>query len=251
MLSYGDITLDSDMSDRKSTLPQDSGQPPVAGAPVSLSRRRFARGAAPVLLGTLASKPVLGAEYICTVSGHASGNASAHLTEGVDCAVGKSPEVWKTTDEWPSPFTKGTLPLPPPPNSGANCVYPGIGRGTLFNGYTASGGASLASQFWTRNATNATEACGVRLTAGNRPPSSMLEVLNSNIADPNLTLRLGKATIASLLNAASFGASYPVGADRIVEMFNAVRSGGSYTVAGANINLTKLCVIEYLEKLYS
>jgi hypothetical protein len=34
-------------------------------------------------------------------------------------------------------------------------------------------------------------------------------------------------------------------------MFNAVKDGGTYFVEGANLNLTRTGVIQYLEKLYS
>jgi hypothetical protein len=251
MLVIALTMLDSYMNDPKSSLPNDSGQRKQTGAPVSPSRRLFAKGAAPVVLGSLLSKPVLGAEYICTVSGNASGNASAHLTDDAGCDVGMAPNEWKDQLTWPAPFKKGTLPAPPSTTGSGNCVYPGDGRGTLFNGYTPAGGPSLANQFWTRNAQNATEACGVRLTPGDRPPSSMFEVLNSNIADPDMKLRLGKATIASLLNEAHFGTTYPVSAARIVEMFNAVQGVGSYHVAGANVSLNRLGVIKYFESLYS
>jgi len=48
------------------------------------SRRRFAKAglAAPVVLATLASKPVLGAvPWTCTISGQLSGNVSGHTAE--------------------------------------------------------------------------------------------------------------------------------------------------------------------------
>jgi len=210
-----------------------------------MDRRRFAKGVTPVVLGSLVSKPVLGAQYICTVSGHTSGNASAHLIQGVNCSVGMPPAHWALeSTAWPAGFVKGTLPV----ISGTVCSFPAPGIGTLFNGYTTAGGRVLADQFWTRNAAN---GCLVRTTPNNRPSSSMLEVLSSTIPDPDLTLRLGKATIASLLSAAGSMVNYPVSPDRIVDMFNAVRSGGSYLVPGANLSLTKLGVIEYLEKLYA
>ncbi len=246
MLSHGDITLDSDMSDRKSTLPQDSGQLPGVGAPVSLSRRRFAKGAAPVLLGTLASKPVLGAEYICTVSGHASGNASAHATNDLVCDVGNDVTYWLTND-WPGGFVKGGLP-----DSDNACSFTPA-QGTLFKDVT-SGGATLANVFFYRSATQ-TNPCrtvfdltpsGGQLSR----PASLYQVLARTGSGEQF--RLGRATVASLLNAASPAISYPISAQRIIEMFNAVKDGsGTYHVDGANLELTRLGVIDYLEKLYS
>jgi hypothetical protein len=234
MLSHGDITLDSDMSDRKSTLPQDSGQPPVAGAPVSLSRRRFARGAAPVLLGTLASKPVLGAEYICTLSGHTSGNASAHLTEGVNCAVGFGESHWlNSATTWPSDFTKG----------GVNPQCSPTGNATLFNGFPTAGTPKLDPKFFVQKVS---DVCTLG-TSGTA--ASMLQVLSSTGSDP--LSRLGRATVVSLLNVNSPAITYPVTQARIIEMFNAVKDGANYKVEGANLELTQLGVIEYLEKLYT
>jgi len=216
---------------------------------LSVARRRFAKGLAPAVLGTLASKPVLGAQYICTVSGHTSGNMSARPDDGVSCAVGKSPSYWLANLAWPAAFTRGTLLVKS--TSPDRCEYLLPGKGTSFNGYTTTGGRKLSDQFWTRNPEN---NCLVRDTPNNsnsRPAASMLDVLNSNVPDPNNNFRLGKATIASLLNAAALNSTYPISADRIVEMFNAVRAGGSYRVAGANLDLTKLGVILYFEKLYN
>jgi hypothetical protein len=235
MLSHGDITLDSDMSDRKSTLPQDSGQPPVGGAPASLSRRRFARGAAPVLLGTLASKPVLGAEYICTVSGHASGNASAHLTN-ISCDSGDDVAAWRLAASWPNGFNRGGVP-------GTDCLFTTAEpQGTLFNGT-----AGLAATFYYAT----TSGCAVGTTSGNGYASaSMRQVLDTTSSDE--VFQLGRAVVASLLNAAKYP-SYPVSQTRIVAMFNAVKDGGGnvYHVEGANLNLTRTGVIQYLEKLYT
>ncbi len=78
-----------------------------------MARRRLVRSAlaAPVVLSSLASKPVLGAEaYHCTVSGQLSGNVSAHPGD-VICAArsvragpsGLIPHSW-TSDH------KGDLP---------------------------------------------------------------------------------------------------------------------------------------------
>jgi hypothetical protein len=62
---------------------------------------------------------------------------------------------------------------------------------------------------------------------------------------------LGRATVVSLLNVNSPAITYPVTQARIIEMFNAVKDGANYKVEGANLELTQLGVIEYLEKLYT
>ncbi len=65
---------------------------PEASPKIDQQRRRLAKGglAAPVVIGTLLSRPVLGATpWKCTVSGQLSGNVSGHETETC-AALGKS-----------------------------------------------------------------------------------------------------------------------------------------------------------------
>ena len=68
---------------------------------VNEQRRRLTRGglAAPVVLGTLLSRPVLGAApYNCTISGQLSGNVSSHGTP-INCkTLGLSPGFWKKSE---------------------------------------------------------------------------------------------------------------------------------------------------------
>lgn len=222
------------MDDLNSLPPEEPGQRIGAGAPVSMGRRRFAKGAAPVVLGSLLSKPVLGAEYICTVSGHASGNASVPATADLVCDVGKTPDDWALEPNWPSGFTKGVLPA----ETGSTCTF--TEGATLFNGY-----AGLANTFYF-----STTSCEVGTTEGTGyEAASMLQVLSA----PNTSelFQLGRAVVASLLNAAEENSNYPVSQARIVEMFNAVKNGGNYFVKGVNLDLTPIGVIRYLEKLYS
>ena len=64
---------------------------PEASPKIDQQRRRLAKGglAAPVVIGTVLSRPVLGATpWTCTISGQLSGNMSGHETE--TCALGKS-----------------------------------------------------------------------------------------------------------------------------------------------------------------
>ena len=72
-------------------------------------RRRFTKGglAAPVVLATLASKPVLGASfsYHCTVSGKLSGNTSSHGSDTCVVSGVKTADQWKAlppVGNWPS-----------------------------------------------------------------------------------------------------------------------------------------------------
>jgi hypothetical protein len=72
---------------------------------VNQSRRRFGLAglAAPAVMLSLASKPVMGASYWCTGSGGMSGNTSGHGTK-LSC-LACSPGYWKTSPgTWPKPY---------------------------------------------------------------------------------------------------------------------------------------------------
>jgi len=77
---------------------------------VDEQRRRLSKGGlvAPIVLGTLLSRPVLGAApYNCTMSGQMSGNTSSH-GDPVDCStLGLSPGYYKNHDAWPAPYVYG------------------------------------------------------------------------------------------------------------------------------------------------
>lgn len=245
MLASETTLPDSAMNDPNSPFRDDAGQRKQEGAPVSVGRRRFAKGVAPVVLGTLASKPVLGAEYICTVSGHASGNASAHLTNDAVCDVGDGINFWRN-DGWsdlPAPLNnKGTLPTPITTTTPKTCDF-GTGQGTLFNGLVLDG-QTLSPTFFYSIPDN---DCVVNQNSS-RPAASLYQVLARTGGGE--IFQLGRVTVASLLNAAKYP-NYPVSQGRIIKMFNAVKDGETYYVDGANLNLTRSGVIEYLQKLYS
>lgn len=83
---------------KKSTSDKPQNAPDVAphgGKLASNSRRRFTKTGlgAGTVIATLVSKPVLGAQYYCTVSGMQSGNTSMH-GPAVTCE-GCSPDYWK------------------------------------------------------------------------------------------------------------------------------------------------------------
>ncbi len=214
-------------------------------------RRRLARGglAGTVVLGSLISRPVLGAvPYNCTISGQLSGNTSSHGAPVPCSTLGRSLLYWKggstelNVPVWPTPLLKGGIPGPIcyPANSTA--------AGTRFNGYT--NGATLASVFFgTNGSTSPAGTCTVG-TANNGNNATMLQVLFS--ANTSEIFRLGRATIVSILNSLqpaipSFG--YPLTATQVITMFNAVYSGGTFQV-NATTSWTRLQVITYFESLY-
>ena len=80
--------------------------------PLNEQRRRLTKGglAAPIVLGTLLSRPVLGAApYNCTISGQLSGNTSSHGAP-VECGtLGASPGYWRQDQkEWPGGLIYGS-----------------------------------------------------------------------------------------------------------------------------------------------
>jgi hypothetical protein len=216
--------------------PDPALPPPGEAVPVDGSRRRFARAgvATSVLLGSLVSKPVLGAApYRCTISGQMSGNASPRQGDGVPCSsLGSSLSFWRDSGSWPSGFVKGALP------NSSNCTFNNgqNPQGTVFNGY-----AGLQATFFFSNSAG----CPVNSTSGNA--ATMLQLLHSTAA--GLVFDLGRATVVSLLNYASNPTNYPVSPSMIVAMFNATRAGGTYPV-NPTTSWSGTQVLTYLRSLY-
>lgn len=228
------------MSERQDhEQPASSGAAHGAGAPASMSRRRFARAgaAAPVVLGTLVSKPVLATEieklYHCSISGQVSGNISAHVKDPGYCkTLGRSPGYWKNHLSWPGGIVSGTLPS-------GSCSFSGGTKGTAFNGYS-SGGATFGDAF-RRKSIDSNSLCKVfdcaEGTAYSNIPAdrkaTMLEILNTGGGLNESSLKaLGRATVAALLNALAYGEAYPLTAAQVITMFNAVYKGGVYMANG-------------------
>lgn len=225
---------------------QESSAPGRERLDASVSRRRFTRAGlgGSIVLASLASKPVLGQSLPavnCTVSGQISGNLSRpDLADGA-CISGNPPSTWLSATTWPTPlFDKGTLP-------NQNCNF--SKKGTVFNGFTPGGGVPpLADTFFNEGTGSGnTQACSI-ITSETDNPTTMLQVLSS--MGVNDDLYLGGVVVASLLNATSFGISYPVTAHTIIAMFNAtIIPGGEYPVASGK-SWSRARVIEYLESLY-
>jgi hypothetical protein len=223
---------------------------------VKVSRRRFARAglSGSVVLGSLASKPVLGAvPYHCTVSGQVSGNLSRAALAG-ECVLGQCTQFWIDGD-WPSGFVKGTQPS-------ENCAFVGNvspsvprARGTSFNGFTTGAGvpALIPAFFNVATGSGSSQACSVTLTLTTnlRLYSTMLQVLSTTDLDEKF--ELGRVVVTSLLNVALLGNSYPVTTHSIIAMFNATFGGGNFfPVDGSQaVTWNRTRVIEYLSSLYS
>lgn len=229
--------------------PKDTPQTCAKGP--DLSRRRFTRAgaAAPVVLGSLISKPVLATgdrpPYNCTISGQMSGNTSSHPTK-VDCkTLGRSPGYWKNHTGWPAGISRGYLP----DNSCSFSISQPAG--SFFNGLSV-GGSTLATAF-RRKASGG--ACIV-LDKGDAEWNSttdkatLLQVVNTGGGLNESTYKaLGRATVASLLNALAFAPAYPLTPKQVIDMFNAVHAGGTYQVNPSTF-WTADQVKTYFESLY-
>lgn len=234
--------------EREEAARQESAEPSVKNP----SRRRLARAgiAAPVVLGSLTSQPVLGttSRYWCTISGKLSGNVSNHANE-LNCkTLGKSPGYWKNKS-WPGPFIKGTL-------SDSSCNFSGSSlAGTVFNGYSADG-KTLAAAFKMKanggacTIYDATDSVNFGTCT---KKATMLQVLHTGGGlNDTMIASLGRATVASLLNAKQFGGaygSYPLTQGQIIDMFNAVYLGGTYQI-NPTVSWDRDQVRNYFESLY-
>jgi hypothetical protein len=218
------------------------------------SRRRFTRAglSGSVVLGSLVSKPVLGAvSPYCTVSGQASGNLSREAL-AVSCRVGQPPSYWTGANVvWPLVvssgvpgsdwYVKGTAS-----NNGCNFTGSKV-RGTNFNGFTPGGGVpALKAAFYNVSGMG---ACNVVKTSTSNL-ATMYQVLLTTSADPDF--ELGRLVVASLLNARSLGNTYPVTEHTIIAMFNATFGsvGYFYPVDGSMaVMWDRARVIQYLSSL--
>jgi hypothetical protein len=217
-----------------------------------MARRHLVKSAlaTPVVLSSLASKPVLGETlYQCTVSGQVSGNLSRDANEAL-CRIGNTPTYWRdTTFAWPSPFLKGTAPSP------NNCLFNGqLVRGTNFNGFSQPGTPVLLSPFYNLPiGTGQSQSCAVVAPAvANNNPSTMYQVLAQAAAPAGLAAdqwELAQVVVASLLNSYQFAPNYGVTASAIIHMFNSTYGGGLFAVNGT-VSWNRAQVIEYLKKLY-
>lgn len=179
-------------------------QPPV-GQPNAV-RRKIAKGtlAAPVILATLASKPVLAAApWRCTISGQVSGNMSGHESETCD-QLGRSPTYWQS-NPWPDCDAFFT-----------HCGDAGALTARLFKDTPHGMSIGLFADAF-NNELNAAKATAVEVLEGKTTPTTAYA-----------TTRLGQEAVAALLNALQFGTAYPIPSADVITIFNAIATTGSY-----------------------
>lgn len=222
--------------------------------PVNLGRRRFARAgaAAPAVLGTLASQPVLAQTstdrppYHCTISGQLSGSTSRAPDTRVCNQQGRSPGYWKN-HAWPAStvVSKGFMPT-------ASCSFTTTApRGTFFDGFSFNG-QTLTSAFRRKSVDSSCRVIDRRESGFSNITSkaTMLQVLNSEGGLNDTSLKaLGRATVATILNGIQWPTTYPVSPDRAIKMFNEVVLNGS-TIVSPGVAWNENQVKNYFESLY-
>jgi len=223
--------------------------PPTAGR-VSASRRQFAKAGvgAPVVLGSLLSKPALGAGYTCTISGQISGNISSHPTADTCSELGRTPSYW-VGNAWP---TGGGYPSKGnnPASSTNNCRWNGgLVKGTSFSAW-ANGGKTLGNYFYFNPNTACSNILASVAGGSSTEAATMLQVLNATVST-NDVFDLGREIVTAILSSLSAPASYPVTVPMLIDMFNAVApSGGSYTFPNSTKTWNRTQVLTYLKSLH-
>lgn len=196
------------------------------------TRRRLAKAglAAPVVLATLASKPVLGAApHNCTISGQLSGNTSAH-TQGTCTTLGKSPAYYAGLPpaSWPNAVNDflNASGLPRQFKVVPFTLYNTTRFVDAYENEKLTGtniGQILPSTVW-----DVLMGYVVRPVDGIQNSTWQLRVRSGYFSD----IELGREAIAAYMNAFSFYPDYPLTPARVVQIFNVVVvNGGGYQVA--------------------
>lgn len=196
---------------------------------VNEQRRRLAKGglAAPVVIGALLSRPVLGAApHKCTISGQLSGNVSTHATTVQCSSLGQTVGYWRDLKQWPLTVTASVQKTTP---------------------FTAVG---FTDTYW-KKTKNPDKDTLVPPTTTDAAVATFQEVLENNPhpTNPPTNLDLGREAVAAYLNAIEFAPNYPLSRADVVAMFNAVIvAGGRYDPLGVNWDATQ--VLAYFRSLH-
>lgn len=226
-----------------------SGEPsasPAASGRMSASRRQFAKAgaAAPVVLGSLLSKPALGAGYTCTISGQMSGNISSHPNPDTCSELGKIPSYW-VSNAWTmtgAPI-KGTNPA----SSTNNCRW----NGSLVKGTTFKGWNGLGDYFYFNPNTACSNSLASVFGGSNTEAATLLQVLNATVSAGDV-FDLGREIVTAILSSLNAPNSYPVRVPMLVEMFNKVApTGGTYPFPNSTKTWTRAQVLTYLKSLHA
>lgn len=194
---------------------------------INEQRRRLAKLglAAPVVMGTLLSRPVLGAApHKCTISGQLSGNVSTHATT-IQCnSLGSSPATYAfpipTTTSWPS----------------RSKLIKNNGNPRLFKDCPFNATVTFSDAFERYNTNNGNTVPALPtvfdLLKGGAVDDSGTPIANRGIRvksgyDTTYGLELGQEALAAYMNALD-QSKYPITQQDVVAMFNSVINGGLY-----------------------
>lgn len=227
---------------------------PDAYPQVNEQRRRFTQGglAAPVVLGTLLSRPVLGAApHNCTISGQLSGNVSTHV-QG-DCAeLGQSPSDYAglAPSSWPN-ATADFLNDEGNPRQFRNTPF-SFPRGSRFaDAYEKEKiDGDATPPIGTINPADVRDVLAGFVTKADGTQNTNW-VLRAKLGF-NSDIALGQEAVAAYMNAWDVANSpnYPLTTPATaVAMFNAVVDGGRYDPTGVNWDASQ--VLAYFKSLHT
>ena len=213
--------------------------------PVNEQRRRLAKSglAAPIVIGTLLSRPVLGAApHKCTISGQLSGNVSTHGTTVLCSSLGQTPAHYAgiAPASWPN-ATTDFLNSSNAPRAFVNTPFSRPQKfADAFERYnTANTNTGVANVLdvlqgdWDLNNTNRT--LRVRLTGG-------FDTANG--------IALGMEAVAAYMNAAD-QTKYPITQQDVVAMFNSVIVLGGLYHYSSTVTWNASQVLAYFRSLHA
>jgi len=197
--------------------------------------------AAPAVLGSLASRPVLGQSlHNCTPSGHISGFASPNPNGTICSLLGRSPTYYAggpTT--WPAGF------------AAASTAFKDAPSGALLFFADAYVVLNSANNNFVRNATvwDVLKGGPVNPNNGNAQSNRYLTTKSGFSDDGSFTL--GREAVAACMSATTgYPNGFPISAEQVVRMFNNVITGGTDQVTNtASWNAAE--VILYFQSLHS
>lgn len=211
----------------------DRSSKPNTGQPDALRRKLAKAGvAAPIVLATLVSKPVLGAAtHNCTISGQVSGNVSTHA-QG-DCKLlGTAATGWVDPATWPQCtyfFTD------------CSAGHPVAADARLFSASPAGGGLPKFVDAYNNSASSAASVYEVLVGTGITP---------KGVA----SAELGREAVAALLSSLDTisNPNYPVLPADVIDMFNSVAVvGGTYTPYPGATPWDAISVLNYFKMLHA
>lgn len=206
--------------------------------------------AAPVVIGTLLSRPVLGAPYHnCTISGQMSGNVSTH--EQGDCSIsGNSPSYYAGTQpsSWPD-ATTDFLNGNGDPRNFKNTPYSQSPRfSDAYEKEKIAGNDTANNPIGEINPASVWDVLAgfvVNTNTGGQNSNRVLRAKSGFVTD----LALGQEAVAAYMNAFD-QTKFPITKSEVVAMFNAVVvTGGIYDPLGVNWDASQ--VLTYFRSLHS